>query len=339
MATLRKIAELAGVSFKTVSRVVNNDPNVAEGTYARVKKIIDEVGYHPNITARGLVQNRTFLIGLVIPEITSAAFSLMIEGMEREAAPREYHIVLCSTGSERAKEEATVAALTGSRRVDGILLVSNRINPSYFPKLKTLDVPTVLIDRELDDEEMPQVFTNNREGIFKVTTHLIETGRKRIAYITPVIDTSTSLERLEGYERAMREHGLDYDGRILVDHAAQRNAGFSTMLQLLGRRNPPDGVVGFNDLLAIGAMEAIKARGLRVPEDVAVAGFDDIEAASMVDPPLTTVRQPLAEIGSTACRMLIDLIAGKQPETTRVAFDTQLVVRRSSGALPGEVTQ
>ena len=271
------------------------------------------------------------LIGLVIPEITSAAFAMMVHGIEEESILHDYRLVLCSTGAKRDKEEALVKSLIDSNRVDGILLFSNRIDASYFTQLKELGIPFVVIDRELEDEDIPQVYTNNREGIYRATNHLISMGRTKIAYITPVIDTSTSLERLEGYERAMRDRGLYYEGRTIVDHTGQRCQGYSAMLRLLERQDIPDGLVAFNDLLAIGAMQAIKERGLRIPEDIAVVGFDDIEAASLVEPALTTIRQPLDDIGKIACQMLLQLIKGDNIAIKKVIFDTTLVIRNSCG--------
>lgn len=333
MVTIKDVAKMAGVSIKTVSRVINNDPYVAEETYSKVKNIIEEVGYHPNLVARGLAKRRSFLIGLVIPEITSAAFAMMIQGVEKVANDHDYRLVLCSTGSKRDREEILVETLIKSNRVDGILLISNRIDTSYFTRIKELGVPFVLVDREIEEDYIPQVYTNNREGVYRVTSHLISTGRAKVAYITPLIDTSTTLERLEGYEDAMRSHNLSYEGRIIVDRTGQRCQGYSAMLRLLDREDPPDAVIGFNDLLAIGAMQAIKERKIRIPEDIAVAGFDDIEAASLVEPALTTARQPLCDIGEKACQMLIQLINGEKLLSQKVAFNTELIVRESCGSV------
>ncbi|NLG84990.1 MAG: LacI family transcriptional regulator [Firmicutes bacterium] len=332
MTTIRDVAKKAGVSFKTVSRVINGDPYVSAETMAKVKRVIEELGYRPNITARSLATKRTFLIGLVIPEFTSPAYAMMVQGIEDVSAVQEYGVLLCRTRHSRKREEALIENLASSKRVDGILLFSNRIDAEFFTQIKKkYKLPLVVIDRDVEDEEIPCVFTNNREGTYRTTAHLIKAGRTKIAYITPVIDTTTTLERLEGYEQAMREHGLSYQGRTLVDHTGDREKGFAAMLRLLDREDPPDGVVAFNDLLAIGAMQAIKERGLRIPEDIAVVGFDDIEAASVVEPALTTVRQPLREIGETACKMLLQLINGEEVSTRRVVFEPTLVVRKSCG--------
>jgi len=332
MATIRDVAKLAGVSFKTVSRVINNDPYVSSETLAKVKRVIEETGYRPNINARGLAVNRTFLIGLVIPEISSAAYAMMIHGVEEVSASQDYGLVLCSTRHSRKKEASLFESLAATRRVDGILLFSNRIDTSYITRMKEFGMPFVAIDRDVEDETIPCVYTNNRDGVYRTASHLISTGRSRIAYITPVIDTCTTVERLEGYERAMRDHGLYYQGRTIVDHTGDRSKGFTAMTRLLTREDPPDGVVAFNDLLAIGAMQAIKEHGLRVPEDIAVVGFDDIEAASLVEPALTTVRQPLDDIGQVACKMLLQLIKGESPATRKTVFDPILVVRKSCGS-------
>ncbi|MGE5549105.1 MAG: LacI family DNA-binding transcriptional regulator [Bacteroidota bacterium] len=331
MATIRDVAKLAGVSFKTVSRVINNDPYVSTETLAKVKRVIEELGYRPNINARGLAVNRTFLIGLVIPEITSAAYAMMIHGVEEVSSSQDYRLVLCSTRHSRKKEASLFESLAAARRVDGILFFSNHIDTSYITRMKEFDMPFVVIDRDVEDEAIPCVYTNNRDGVHRTTSHLISTGRSRIAYITPVIDTCTTVERLEGYERAMRDHGLDYQGRTIVDHTGDRSKGFMAMNQLLARADRPDGVVAFNDLLAIGAMQAIKEHGLRVPEDIAVVGFDDIEAASLVEPALTTVRQPLDEIGQVACKMLLQLINNEDLPIRKAVFDPILVVRESCG--------
>lgn len=331
MATIRDVAKLAGVSFKTVSRVINNDPYVSVETLAKVRRVIEELGYRPNITARGLAVKRTFLIGLVIPEITSAAYAMMIQGVEEVSSAQDYRLVLCSTRHSRRKEDALFESLAAARRVDGILLFSNRIDTSHFARFKELGLPFVVIDRDVEDPGIPCVYTNNRDGVYRTTSHLIAAGRSRIAYITPVIDTWTTVERMEGYEQALRDHGLSYQGRTIVDHTGDRSKGYAAMERLLGREDPPDGVVAFNDLLAIGAMQAIKERGFRVPGDIAVVGFDDIEAASLVEPALTTVRQPLHDIGQIACKMLLQLINGENPAAKKVAFDPILMVRKSCG--------
>lgn len=330
LATIRDVARRAGVSPKTVSRVINGERYVRASTAARVREAIQELGYHPSITARSLASNSTFLVGLVIPAIASTAFAMMIHGVEEVIRERGYGLLLRLTGGKRETEEELVRSTAAEKRVDGMLLFSNRRSIEFYEEIKGFNMPVVVIDRLLDDIEIPQVSVNNRKGTYLGTKHLIETGRARIAYLSPAINTWTTAERQSGYLAALREYGLDYRKSIVAGCNASREQGYQSAKQLMEQGELPDGIVAFNDLMAIGAMQAIKEKGLTIPQDVAVVGFDDLEVASIVEPQLTTVRQPLYEIGKEGCRLLFGLIESRPLVNRRIIYEPVLVVRGSS---------
>lgn len=332
MVTLREVAQRAGVSVKTVSRVVNNVPYVSPPTRARVEKAIQELGYVPNAPARSLALQRTFTLGLVIPDISSAALSLLVEGVEAVCRESGYNLMLCTTGGDRNKEEELTRQLVRRQRVDGFVLLSDRLNVEFFFELYREGLPFVAVGRELPTDDIPQVYVDNRAGVAAAATHLIKLGHKNIGYISCPIVTSTSVERLEGFETALRQHGLTYDGRIYMDGKNHVEIGRAGMSLLLSRDPHPSAVCTFNDLIALGALQVVKEHGLKVPEDVALVGFDDIQAAAFVEPALTTVHQPLYEMGVTATGLLVRLLNGEQLTQRKVRLPVRLVIRRSCGA-------
>lgn len=331
MVTIREVAQRAGVSVKTVSRVVNDIPYVSASTRVRVEKAIRELGYVPNAPARTLALQKTFTLGLVIPDISSAALSLLVEGVEAICRESGYNLMLCTTGGDRDREEESTRQLVRRQRIDGFILLSDRLNVDFFFQLYQEGLPYVAVGRELPTDDIPQVYVDNRAGMAAAATHLVRLGHQNIGYISCPIVTSTSVERLEGFEAALRQHGLDYADRIYMDGKNHVAIGRAGMNLLLSRDTRPSAVCTFNDLIALGALQVLKERQLRVPDDVALVGFDDIQAAAFVEPALTTVHQPLYEMGATATKLLMKLLRGEELTQRKVTLPVHLIIRQSCG--------
>jgi LacI family repressor for deo operon, udp, cdd, tsx, nupC, and nupG len=331
--SIKDIAKAAGVSHSTVSRALADSPLVAEETKRRVRCLAKKMGYSPSAIARGLVTKRTQTVGLVVTTIADPFVSEVVRGIEETALDNGYSVILCDSNAEPQREITAVRTLR-EKRVDGIIVTASRVGNLYLPLLEEVEVPIVLINNQRAGRYVYSVATDNVHGGEMITNHLLELGHRRIGYITGPEGASSSLDRLEGYKRALRAHRIKFTDSVISSGNGCPDGGERGMRQLLALSPPPTAVFCYNDMTAVGAMAEARRMGFRVPQDFSVVGFDDIAFAAYVDPPLTTVEQRKYEMGQMAMGMVLDILAGADT-VPDITLQGQLVVRGSSGQ-PGQ---
>ncbi|WP_344497789.1 LacI family DNA-binding transcriptional regulator [Streptomyces enissocaesilis] len=337
--TLEEVAARAGVGRGTVSRVVNGSPRVSDETRAAVEAAVVELGYVPNRAARALAANRADAVALVVPEVESRFFaepyfSDILRGVGAALDSTEMQLLLTIVGNDR--ERGRLAHYLAGHRVDGVLLVSVRADDPLPELLAGLGLPTVISGRRSEREPLAWVDADNVAGARGAVDHLMARGRRTIATITGRLDVYGAQCRLDGYRQALAAAGLDADERLIAPADFTEAGGRRAMTELLERRPDLDAVFAASDVMAAGARQVLRERGRSVPGDVALVGFDDSVIARHMDPPLTSVRQPIEEMGREMARMLLAEIADRRPAGTRsiaprqVVLPTELVTRASS---------
>lgn len=326
--TLGDVAREAGVSIKTVSRVVNNEPNVHPATAARVAEVVERLDYRPNELARSLKGHRSRTIGLLVDDISNpfmASCAQAIEGVTRE---RGYSLILCDSHADLQMESAYVGLLT-QRQIDGLLLVPTHGNNVHLKTEQQAGLPVVALDRPAEGVQTDTVLVQNRAGAREATEHLIWHGHERIAFVGDTRYFYTARKRLEGYKEALKAADLQ-PVQSLDAHSTE--LGEKATKKFLDTPDPPTALFAANILTALGALRAIEHLGLRIPEDLALIGFDDFELAPVLRPRFTLVRQPTAELGRRAAKMLFDRLDSQgRPDPQRLVLPTELVVRESCG--------
>lgn len=331
--TLEEVAARAGVGRGTVSRVINGSSRVSEQAKEAVGRAIAELGYVPNRAARALAGSRTDAVALVVPETEARLFAEpyfldIIRGVSAElgAADKQLLLTLIRTEQERQRFEQYLAA----QRVDGVLLVSVHRDDPLPDQLRALGLPTVLNGRRSPQEPVAYVDSDNVGAGRSAVEHLAGRGRRRIATITGPPDMDAAEGRLAGYRQGLATAGLPVDEGLVAAGDFTEEGGRRAMRELLDRRPDLDAVFAASDLMAVGALAVLRARGLDVPGDVALVGVDDSPVARHLDPPLTTVRQPIEQMGRMMAGLLLRQIAGEEAEPSRLVLPTELVVRQSS---------
>jgi LacI family transcriptional regulator len=333
--TIREIAQYAGVSIATVSRVVNQNGYVSDHTREVVERVVREHGYTANRSARGLSAGRSGLVGVTLPMIHPAYFSVIVAGAAEALAEQDMRIVLCPTRHEHDREVSLLERLMHGTTDCGLLVLPEE-SSDELRALMDEGYSFVVVDpRRQIDERIPAVSAAHFSGAVQATRHLLELGHERIAAITGPPGWMATEERLGGYHAALAAAGVPADGSLVVESNFELEGGREAAATLLDRPDRPTAIFAFNDPLAVGAMQAALARGLRIPGDLSVVGFDDTAEAEIVTPQLTTVRQPLAEMGRMAVSLLSRLRLGQRVEALRVELATRLVVRESTARPPG----
>lgn len=332
--TLEDIARLAGVSRSTVSRVVNEHPNVSEEVRTRVLEVIRNTGYHPNLAARTLASNRSWMLGLVLPRTVSTFFAdpyfpRLTQGIAQACNDYDYTLALFLV-TTTDDEERIFPRVSRKGFLDGVLVQSAQIGDQLIDRLVASNIPLVVAGRPFHASEISYIDVDNVAAAFNAVNHLIRLGYRRIGHIGGASNSAVTIDRKEGYMKALREAGRTIDPALIVESDFTEGSGYQAMRQLLTAG--VDAVFTSSDMLAFGAMRAVREAGLRVPEDVAFVGFDDLPVASPVDFGLTTVRQPVYPFGYKAIEMLIDLINNGIQPPRRVIMDTELIIRDSCGA-------
>ncbi|MBM7491147.1 DNA-binding LacI/PurR family transcriptional regulator [Micromonospora luteifusca] len=328
--TLEAVAARAGVSRATVSRVVNGSTTVAEPIREAVTRAVAELGYVPNLAARSLVTQRTDSIALVMPEAATRVFSDdqvfpgIIRGVSQELEAADKQLVLMLAGSPAGHHR--VERYTTGRHVDGVLFASLHGADPLPGTLARLGIPVVVSGRPLGDVPVPYVDVDHVGGVTAAVRHMIDSGRRRIATIAGPQDMVAGIERLRGYRATVADAGLP---ELIAVGDFTRESGSAAMRRLLAEHPDLDGVFAASDLMAHAALRTLREAGRRVPEDVAVVGFDDIETAAYTEPPLTTVRQPIVELGRRMTRQLLRLAAGETIEQA-IMLPTELIRRDSA---------
>ncbi|GHE98698.1 LacI family transcriptional regulator [Streptomyces longispororuber] len=337
--TLEEVAARAGVGRGTVSRVINGSPRVSERTRAAVEEAVAELGYVPNTAARALAANRTDSIAVVVPEPESRFFaepyfSDIVHGVGTALADTDMQLLLTFAGGDR--ERRRLAQYLSAHRVDGVLLVSVHADDPLPDLLEQLEVPAVISGRRRADEPLASVDSDNFAGARAAVTHLLSRGRRAIATITGRLDVYGAQLRLDGYRDALAQAGHGPEEALVARADFTEEGGRRAMEELLARRPDLDAVFAASDVMASGARQVLRRAGRRIPDDVALVGFDDSAIARHMDPPLTSVRQPIAEMGRTMTDVLLAEIADPRPPATRrltrprIVLPTELVHRASS---------
>ena len=332
--TLEEIARLSGVSRSTVSRVINRQPNVSNNVRLRVEAVIQETGYQPNLAAQTLVSKRSWMIGLVLPRSVSSFFTdpyfpRLLQGIAQGCNQHNYTLGLFLVGNKE-DEEKIMPRVSRKGMLDGILIQSGQVGDQLIDRMVNLDLPVVVVGSPLHADEISFIDVDNVNGAYNAVSHLIRLGYQRIATITGLPGGAASADRLEGYEKALTERGRNPDQSLIVEGDFTEVGGYYAMQRLLPAK--PDAVFAASDLMAIGAMRAAREAGLRIPEDVAFVGYDDVSVARYASPQLTTIRQPIAQFGVNAVGILIDLIENGIQPVRRIIMNTELVIRESCGA-------
>ncbi|GAA2256146.1 LacI family transcriptional regulator [Streptomyces ruber] len=337
--TLEEVAARAGVGRGTVSRVINGSPRVSDATRAAVEAAVAELGYVPNTAARALAANRTDAIALVVPEsetrfFAEPYFSDMLRGVGAALSETEMQLLLIFAGSDR--ERRRLAQYLAAHRVDGVLLVSVHAHDPLPDLLGQLEIPAVISGPRSEHETLPSVDSDNYGGGRSAVEHLMARGRSTIATITGRLDVYGAQRRIEGYRDALLAAGREVDERLIVPGDFTEAGGRRAMTELLERCPHLDAVFAESDVMAAGARQVLREAGRRIPDDVALVGYDDSAIARHMDPPLTSVRQPIEEMGRAMLGLLLDEIADRRPAVSRglerrqVVLPTELVARASS---------
>ncbi|MFD2612881.1 catabolite control protein A [Paenibacillus gansuensis] len=327
--TIYDVAREAGVSMATVSRVVNNNPNVKPQTRKKVFEAIERLGYRPNAVARGLASKKTTTVGVVIPDISNQIFAEVARGIEDIANMYHYNIILCNADKRKEKEIRVINTLL-EKQVDGLLFMGGTVTEEHVQAFRTASVPIVLCATTDEQEAIPSVDINHEDAAYDAVTNLIQNGHKRIAMISgPLQDQSNGYARYQGYVRALEEAGISLNEDYVRIGNYRYESGVDMMKYFLELSERPTAVFGATDEMAIGAIHAIQDAGLKVPEDLSVISVDNIRMASMVRPQLTTVAQPMYDIGAVSMRLLTKLMKKEPVDNARVILPHEIIKRES----------
>lgn len=330
--TLEDIARKCGVSRSTVSRVLNNHPNVSEEVRKHVKEVIRQTGYQPHPAARALVSNRSWTCGLILPRsidtfFTDPYYPCLIQGIAQACSKQNYTFSLFLMEDEE-DEERMFSQVSRRGFMDGILFQSYQCGDTLIGKLLNSGVPLVMLGRHLQSKNISYVDINNIQSVETAIQYLIDTGHKRIGTITGPQNTAVGVDRKSGYLQALLKNNIAIDQSLIVEGTFTDQSGYNSMKQLLPAK--PDAVFAASDHMALGAMRAIRENGLEIPDDISIIGFDDFPLASPSQPALTTIRQPIVQFCSEALKMLIDLVEDGLEPPRKVLLEAEFVIRDST---------
>ena len=327
--TIVDVAAEAGVSYGTVSRVINNDIHVKQETRERVVNAMQQLGFVANRQARSLAGGKSNSIGVLVPDLGTGYIGEIIRGIDAELGLSNLDLILYTTHRTASKEANYVANLAKGM-VDGLLLVLPRNPADYIGTLTNRNLPFVLIDHQGIGSDCPAVGATNWQGAYNATEYLIKLGHERIGFITGWMDLGCAVDRLDGYRSALRTHHIPDVSELVYEGSFFQPDGYAGASVFLDLPTPPTAIFASNDVMAMGAMDAVRSRDLRVPEDISLLGFDDIPQASLVHPALTTVRQPLEQMGRVATQVLLDLLKDPEKAINRLELPTELMIRGST---------
>jgi len=326
--TIKDVAKLAEVHPSTVSRVINDDSRISEKTKNKVLLIIKKLGYTPNAIARGLKIKRTYTLGMLIPDITNPFFAEIARGVEDAANKNNFNVILCNT-DDKLKKERTYLEILKGKRVDGLILGTAHVKDKSILELEMKKFPYILISRNIEGLDKNCIIVDDVEGGMMATEYLIKLGHRRIAHITGPLKTRSALNRLKGYKLALKKYNIEYMNELVEEGDFRIKGGYQAMKKFLKLLEPPRAIFAANDLLALGAMQAIQKKNFHIPEDFSVVGFNDIELASFVYPALTTIRQPMLEMGELAVKMLLRIIEEGEFNQRKIVLKPKLIIRES----------
>lgn len=322
---------MANVSTATVSNVLNETKYVSDDLKKQVHEAMKALNYQPNTLAKSLRIQESRLIGLLISDIANPFFSLVVRGIESELAENGYNVLLCNTDSDVEKEKKYLDVLLG-KRIDGLIVSSAGNTGEYFKSLAKTGVPIVFLNRCPDFLTSDVIMTNNIKGAYMATEHLIKHGYSKIAIISGPKNISTGRDRLLGFTRAMEDYGISINPRFVKEGQFDIESGYALMQELMSAEEKPDACFISNNFMTLGAYKFAKKAHVKIPDDMAIVGYDDPEWADIVDPPLTSVSQPAYNQGVTAAKLIISALQEKKQSRREVIFlEPSLVVRNSCG--------
>ena len=333
MATLEDVAREADVSISTVSRALNNSEKVHPDTKAHVKQVAEDLGYMPSRVARRLrlKGGRANLLGLVIPDIQNPFFADVTRGVEDVAQAHGYALIL-SNSDEDADKQRLALEILQTEDVDGVIVPPVGAEDSAIDELLDSGIAVVCVDRRLPGTRVDTILSDNRKGAYQAVSHLIDLGHERIGFIGGIPHISTLTERRAGYERALRDHDLPVDPALIMEGDDRREQGKIFTNELLSLAAPPTALFTGNNLTTLGALAALNERGVEVPDEMALVGYDDVPWPMALNPPPTVVDQPGYEMGARAAEILLGRLQAPDRSPTTVTLQPKLIVRRSCGA-------
>ena len=325
--TMKDVAKAAGVHSSTVSRVINDNPNISQDTAKKVLSAIKKLDYTPNALARSLKTKKIQTLGMLIPDIANPFFSGLARGVEDTANQHGFNVILCNTDDQLEKER-TYLRLLEERRVEGLILATARIRDKSVMELEKRQFPYILLSRNIKGLQENSISIDDITGGYLATQYLISLGHRNIGHITGPYNTTAALDRIKGYKKALLNYRIPFNKQYVGEGDFRIKGGYQVMKQFLQLTNSPTAIFTANDLLAVGAIEAIRENGYDVPADFSIVGFDDIRLASYLSPPLTTIRQPMVEMGSLAITKLLERIESKISHQN-LLIKPELIVRKS----------
>lgn len=335
--TIKEVAKLAGVSPSTVSRVIANHPRISEETSKRVREVMEELGYHPNVMAKSLASRTTRTIAVVLPRpaeelLLNFFFYELIRGVLAQLTRAGYDMLMAG-GSNEQEELETVKRLVQSGRVDGMLLLYSRTSDPVIRFLRKENVPFVLLGRSLDFDDVPSVDNDNVQAAYDATKHLIAQGQRQIGFVSGSHKLAMTQDRMAGYTKALAEAGLPFKEGWVVEGEFLLESGYRAMASIMSQPEPPTALVVIDDVVAFGVLKGLTELGYRIPQDVAIVSFNNIALTELTMPPITSVDVGTYQLGYTASQMVLRMI--QQVEiTTRQIIPHRLVVRESSLRTP-----
>lgn len=327
--TIYDVAREAGVSMATVSRVVNNNPNVKPQTRKKVFEAIERLGYRPNAVARGLASKKTTTVGVVIPDISNSIFSEVARGIEDIANMYHYNIILCNADKKKEKEIRVINTLL-EKQVDGLLFMGGTVTSDHVQAFRTSSVPIVLCGTTDENDQIPSVDIDHEAAAFDAVNLLLAQGHKRIGMISGTLhDPANGYARYQGYKKALEQAGIEATEELVRIGSYRYESGYDVMKYFLALPERPTAIFAATDEMAIGAIHAIQDEGLKVPEDISIISVDNIRMASMVRPQLTTVAQPMYDIGAVSMRLLTKLMNKENVDMAKVLLPHEVIQRKS----------
>ncbi|SHH28684.1 LacI family DNA-binding transcriptional regulator [Thermosipho atlanticus] len=327
--TIRDIAKAAGVSINTVSRALNDKPDISEKTKKKILEVAEELGYVRDFAALYMRKKATNIIGVILEDSANMFFAEVLKGIETAARKYGYHIILMNTEREYEAEEQAIKLLL-ERRVDGLIIAPVQTREEDFKLLLDKDIPFVVLGRHISNFVVDEIHSDEISGAFLATEHLIKTGKKNLVMIDNFLYTSAAKMRLEGYKKALMDYNIKFDEKMVYFSSPQIESGYKVTKEILKNGIKFDGIFCYNDLIAIGAMKALKEEKIKIPEEVAVVGYDDIAFSNFVCPSLTTIRIKKYEMGFKAFKMLYQRLTKRRKKPKRVILDVELIKREST---------
>ncbi|MGP4078754.1 LacI family DNA-binding transcriptional regulator [Pseudalkalibacillus sp. R45] len=328
MPTIRDVAKAAGVSVATVSRVINKNEYVNKDTEQKVLKVMKELDFKPSLVARGLAGKKMNTIALMLPDISNPFFPEVARAVEDVAQQYDHNLFLCNSDNLEHKEKSYLEIMK-KKNIDGVIIISNNISSKDLEHLRETKIPVVLLDRPASHENYSVVRANNYKGAQLATMHLLEIGCRKIAHIAGPKNLITAKERLKGYNSITNEYPW-FEQTLIAEGNFDVQGGKTALKKLLADHPDIDGIFASNDLMALGALKELKKMGKEVPQEVAICGFDGIYLTELSEPELTTIQQPIYELGAKAAEILIKKLRGELTETKIYELDVQLIKREST---------